>query len=502
MTEHVRADTGDLSTFVDNGTRYRAALIHLFDELEDHQSVATSTLHRPPSNRWADPFRDLLRTAAANDRFVADVRDDLATPASCPVNLGLAYQGRVTQTADGRSTTDGSWEEMVRWLASGRPVNLGVNGSATFGSDAVGGVIDRIAGWHPNFRDIGSALDELRDSHGVDRPADRPWYRVIGDGVYRIASLSPASPSWFQRARTEPSAFAVDHLSFTQGLAEGVVAIGLTAHDLAAVAPSGPEFWIEYFRTGRDLDEHRGVRLTRAYVDLAELGLSLAPGTPQSADAMIGVERAGTWQAHPMVAVARAVADWDTFAEDPTRWAGRMTPEVLVTMTGGGGAVTRVGTAVRRAGGRVTNLGRRAPSVQSFRVPHGFNYPSEFTSFADELHDGLRRAGHDDVVAVFQGSSVTGRSFRTGAPFDVGRVSDFDVALADPQLLARARSLGIPLRSAGSRTGPLTTAHLHRLGLHDLARSLSARAGRDVNFMIYRSVDGATARLPSILVNR
>ena len=97
---------------------------------------------------------------------------------------------------------------------------------------------------------------------------------------------------------------------------------------------------------------------------------------------------------------------------------------------------------------------------------------------------------------------MTGRSFHTGAAFDVGRLSDFDIALSSPQLLSRADALGIGLRSGGSRTGPLTAAQMQRLGLGDLATSLSSSAGRPVNFMIFDSVAGATGRGPSIVVPR
>jgi len=54
-------------------------------------------------------------------------------------------------------------------------------------------------------------------------------------------------------------------------------------------------------------------------------------------------------------------------------------------------------------------------------VPQGFGSASDFGTFGDDLGAGLRGAGYDDVTAVFQGSSVTGRSFHTGAAFDVGR---------------------------------------------------------------------------------
>ncbi|PLR65507.1 hypothetical protein QCBJ_00180 [Pseudomonas sp. QC2] len=82
----------------------------------------------------------------------------------------------------------------------------------------------------------------------------------------------------------------------------------------------------------------------------------------------------------------------------------------------------------------------------------------------------MARAGYGNVEPILQGSAVTGKSFKTGQEFDVGRVSDFDIALASPELLQRAQSLGIGLRSGGSRTGPLSARDLQTLGLKDLSR--------------------------------
>ena len=87
-----------------------------------------------------------------------------------------------------------------------------------------------------------------------------------------------------------------------------------------------------------------------------------------------------------------------------------------------------------------------------------------------------------------------------GQPFDFQRVSDFDVALASPDLLARAKALGISLRSGGARTGPLEARELKLLGLDDLAKSMSERAEREVNFMIYKDSSDAIRRSPSIEV--
>ncbi len=133
-------------------------------------------------------------------------------------------------------------------------------------------------------------------------------------------------------------------------------------------------------------------------------------------------------------------------------------------------------------------------------LPKGFSSIDEFKNFGSDLYSGLENAGYGDVTAIFQGSSVTGVSYHTGQPFDVGRVSDFDVALASPELLARATELGIDLRSAGSRTGPLKVRDLELLGLTELSAQLSRQAGRPVNFMIFDTVEAATSRAPSIFV--
>ncbi|TBU94778.1 hypothetical protein DNJ95_11180 [Stutzerimonas kirkiae] len=131
-------------------------------------------------------------------------------------------------------------------------------------------------------------------------------------------------------------------------------------------------------------------------------------------------------------------------------------------------------------------------------VPKGFSSADDFARFGADTRDGLTRAGYGNVEPILQGSAVTGQSFRTGQAFDVGRVSDFDIALASPELLQRAQSLGIGLRSGGARTGPLSARDLQALGLKDLASQLSSRAGREVNFMIYDSAATATGRAPSV----
>ena len=133
-------------------------------------------------------------------------------------------------------------------------------------------------------------------------------------------------------------------------------------------------------------------------------------------------------------------------------------------------------------------------------VPHGFANRGDFENFGSKLHSGLSDAGYSGTRGIMQGSAVTGRKYTTGAPFDVGRRSDFDVALAGSDLFAAARSAGVSTRSGGIRTGPLDRQALRDLGLADLRRELSQLAGRQVNFMVYRSVEDAMGRSPSIKI--
>jgi filamentous hemagglutinin len=133
-------------------------------------------------------------------------------------------------------------------------------------------------------------------------------------------------------------------------------------------------------------------------------------------------------------------------------------------------------------------------------LPHGFANADEFQKFGACLYDGLKRAGFEDVNAIFQGSAVTGVKHKTGEPFDVGRHSDFDIALAGGRLFERARELGIGLRSKGTRTGPLRGRELEKLGIIELRTLLSQMAGRRVNFMIYENTSDALERGPSIVV--
>lgn len=67
---------------------------------------------------------------------------------------------------------------------------------------------------------------------------------------------------------------------------------------------------------------------------------------------------------------------------------------------------------------------------EHLRDAYGFASRGDFENFGSKLHSCLSDAGYSGTRGIMQGSAVTGRKYTTGALFDVGRRSDFDVALA------------------------------------------------------------------------
>ncbi|WP_297541048.1 polymorphic toxin-type HINT domain-containing protein [Amycolatopsis sp.] len=131
-------------------------------------------------------------------------------------------------------------------------------------------------------------------------------------------------------------------------------------------------------------------------------------------------------------------------------------------------------------------------------IPYGSDGPESYSAFAETLNGGLAGGGYSGTSAAFQGSSVTGVGFRSGLAF--GDHSDYDIALGGSDLFDAAKEAGIGLRSGGTRTGPLNSSQLSKLGLRDLADNLSAEAGgREVHFMIYNDINAATDRSASIV---
>lgn len=157
--------------------------------------------------------------------------------------------------------------------------------------------------------------------------------------------------------------------------------------------------------------------------------------------------------------------------------------------------------ASQNAGQNAGNSSNGAPNdFDPNKIPKGFESAEQFKGFSAKLYTGLEKAGYNDAQAAFQGSSVTGVKYTTGMPFDIGRTSDYDLALSGQKLMQAAQNIGVQLRQGGMRTGPLNDRQLEQLGLTNLANELSNLVGRPVVFMIYRSIEEAVNRGPSIIV--
>ena len=118
--------------------------------------------------------------------------------------------------------------------------------------------------------------------------------------------------------------------------------------------------------------------------------------------------------------------------------------------------------------------GRPGPAAPG-QVPLGFPDAESFAGFGRRLHAGLEAAGYPDVYAAMRGSAVTGKNFRTHEPFDAGRASDLDVALASPSLFQGAKDLGMKLWSGGHRTQPLSTGICENWGSLALYKPFAGR---------------------------
>ncbi len=317
----------------------------------------------------------------------------------------------------------------------------------------------------------------------------------------------------------ELGAYERDEITSVRALGDATSRLATALDALAASSPWGlpPATWSQLTRELRhhvalaDAIAHEVGDVGRAFTEAdqpepgfderaAEAYIAAATGrlSPAAAAeyARAGHLSPGTVYIHAARArlVAEQQARIEALARAFTAWADSM-----LTVWDAVSLATGIGSLAKLAG---TTAARRIAAMRAARaaIPHGFASADDFAAFGQELTAGLRSAGYSDAKAVIQGSSVTGRSFRTGEAFDLGRLSDLDVAIASPTALARAKALGIGLRSRGTRTGPLELDQLGTLGLSDLARALSTRVGRDVNFMLFDSVETALARGPSILV--
>jgi len=90
---------------------------------------------------------------------------------------------------------------------------------------------------------------------------------------------------------------------------------------------------------------------------MADAVMSLDPTKPQFWQAVEETRRSGTIDSHAGINLVKTTADWETFVDDPSRWAGQFAPDVIIgILTGGTGAtITRTGSMASK----MTTAGRR-----------------------------------------------------------------------------------------------------------------------------------------------
>lgn len=96
---------------------------------------------------------------------------------------------------------------------------------------------------------------------------------------------------------------------------------------------------------------------------------------------------------------------------------------------------------------------------------------------------------------------MTGKSHKTGKAFDKDRTSDFDIALVNDDLYLQGLEAKFRFKTEPNRMGPLLPKQLDKLGLRGIQKKMIKMSGRDVNFMLFESVEEALRR-PSIMVVR
>ena len=162
--------------------------------------------------------------------------------------------------------------------------------------------------------------------------------------------------------------------------------------------------------------------------------------------------------------------------------------------------VFQLGRPTAAGGGPSSSSGSDSSSSgQPPGVPHGFRDFGQFREFATRFRDRMREL-YPDLDMGFQGSAVTGRSAESGAPFDEGRISDYDIAISGDSVNRAAHENGVQFRGDRVSTGPLGERDLERLGLDDIIQDASAETGRDVHVMVFRTIEEAVGRKPTIKV--
>jgi len=88
----------------------------------------------------------------------------------------------------------------------------------------------------------------------------------------------------------------------------------------------------------------------------------------------------------------------------------------------------------------VLPIGRIAKGAKLLKsIPMGFKSFGHFKQFSEAVQAGFAKVGYKKTKIFMQGSAVTGVKHETKELFDVGRKSDFDIAVVQDDLFKKAK---------------------------------------------------------------
>ncbi|WP_377512728.1 RHS repeat-associated core domain-containing protein [Octadecabacter sp. R77987] len=154
-------------------------------------------------------------------------------------------------------------------------------------------------------------------------------------------------------------------------------------------------------------------------------------------------------------------------------------------------------------------------AINGRESPLGSHQDATVSPMLRGVNQGLRISGQRDAIAFLQGSAVTGTRYTTGELFRLPSqsgpslssrgpsASDYDVAIASPNLYARAVTLpGAFIRNSGGveRVVRINEQQMQTLGLGSVYRNAQRAANSTVvNFAIFRDASQAYNWRPSFL---
>jgi len=306
----------------------------------------------------ADP-ENFSDEAVALARFFKDNPDEWATFDTAKSGSALTglTEGELG-SVDGDNTTSftdiqqrATNGQLFRTLSEAQELNVLIDddGDGVYSEDEFKAALDRLDQVNPELREtLDTALNYALDQ-GMDGEADtRAWYTKLQDGAWEIASLSaPPLTAW--RVATDPKGLMNDYKSFGLGAFDAVVGMGQMAYDVSAMMPGTGAYAFEHWRVDGDMERHRGMQMAQALPHMADAVASLDPTKPQFYEAIETYRRTGSIESHAGINLIKTTADWETFVDDPSRWAGQFAPDVIIeVLTGGGAIVTRGGSTASK----------------------------------------------------------------------------------------------------------------------------------------------------------